>query len=1036
MANDRSSIPRSASRSSMPPLVPGYSSPTAALSDAYPIESPPSSPPPPANSSSGGFSFTRKLPLPSRSRSKSKQRSGSGSSGGGGGSGEVNGKGGGNDPGEPSAIPHISITRPKPSTSSLSDAFSRPAARMMVPNQMDPLAAHLEDMAGAIQSVSREHTPDGSSDDDIDDPEAAFKRMGGSASQSPEKIAGFGGKLKTKKSFFGRFRREKKTEAEHLAHLDSQFSIADFDETGLEDGTGESERGKHVRMPVKVKTHRKPRKDFEQLARVQVLGGDTMGLNIDVDRSTEKGLIFAANDVDAEIKGPVWALRFSKCGKYLAAGGQDGIIRIWKLACATPEPLNDGTSGDGSHVGSAGGSVDSSNRATPLGSSTSLFGSDRGNPGFLKGKTPSFPHVESPRTTPALGDPIFDETPFRVFKGHSAPILDITWSRHGFIASASMDKTVRIWHVDLEECLCALTHKGCVTSARFHPTDDRYVLTGSLDARIRLWSIEEKRVVAWNETPNGSYVTAVSFTRDGTMCAAGTFTGECIFYEVDGLKYNTQIEVKSSKDRHSKKKITGIEPLPFPWGGEERLLITSNDSRVRMYNVRDKSLIRKYKGLECRASQIKATFSDDGRFLIAGSEDRQVYIWNLYPLGSYGGYHMLHAGDQDSIVRDTAGGGGGHLLGGLMNWQPDASRSSSWERFPGSAEAITCTVFAPKGTKDILYGPSPAAEHGESESMQDLLNYSTEGALIVIADMMGRVRVFENRAVPTDAAQHQAGSATSSNVTSPRSPTFGSAATLRQNGAAGFSRDVINGHSSSDEDSRRPVRSKRYSSPPQTSGMRRSTSDLTGSSSNLVAHHLASEPSPRAATSPMVHSRHSYHSPAQQPQSNAYYHSDGLNISTEMLETHFPPRTSTPRSNMHSPSHLDSSHSPSDGGADIDDGERIRESASTGHLDAILKDMSLAAKTQQQQHHQHLHPHHQPQLHQQQMRRARSATIDSQLPAEPRPSPRASLLYASSTPSAPPLPPQPQSRSRDFLNLVPGPAGRRHLKENSIEEER
>ena len=38
--------------------------------------------------------------------------------------------------------------------------------------------------------------------------------------------------------------------------------------------------------------------------------------------------------------------------------------------------------------------------------------------------------------------------------------------------------------------------------------------------------------------------------------------------------------------------MTGIEPMP----GEDKILITSNDSRIRLYDLRDLSLVCKYKG--------------------------------------------------------------------------------------------------------------------------------------------------------------------------------------------------------------------------------------------------------------------------------------------------------------------------------------------------------------------------------------------------------------------------------------------------------
>ena len=192
-----------------------------------------------------------------------------------------------------------------------------------------------------------------------------------------------------------------------------------------------------------------------------------------------------------------------------------------------------------------------------------------------------------------------------------------------------MDKTVRLWHVSRDECLCTFKHSDFVPSIRFHPKDDRFFLAGSLDSKLRLWSIPDKSVAYWSQLPE--MITAVSFTPDGKTAIAGCLNGICVFYDTEGLKYQTQIQVRSSHGKNAKgTKITGIRTATFPPGagnGEVKMLISSNDSRVRLYNLRDKSLELKFKGHENSYSQIRATFADDGRYIICGSEDRKVFIW-------------------------------------------------------------------------------------------------------------------------------------------------------------------------------------------------------------------------------------------------------------------------------------------------------------------------------------------------------------------------------------------------------------------------
>jgi hypothetical protein len=128
-----------------------------------------------------------------------------------------------------------------------------------------------------------------------------------------------------------------------------------------------------------------------------------------------------------------------------------------------------------------------------------------------------------------------------------------------------------------------------------------------MDSRLRIWSITEKKVAFWNEVPEDNMITAVGFTMDGKTACAGADTGNVFFFETQDLRFHTHIVVKDRRRKHGKK-VTGIEPMPNLPPGEDRILVTTNDSKVWMINMKDKSFVYKYKGLENTTMQIRATF--------------------------------------------------------------------------------------------------------------------------------------------------------------------------------------------------------------------------------------------------------------------------------------------------------------------------------------------------------------------------------------------------------------------------------------------
>lgn len=312
-----------------------------------------------------------------------------------------------------------------------------------------------------------------------------------------------------------------------------------------------------------------------------------------------------------------------------------------------------------------------------------------------------------------------------------------------------MDKTVRLWHVSREECLCTFKHNDFVTSIAFHPKDDRFFLAGSLDSKLRLWSIPDKTVAYWSNL--GDMVTAVEFTPDGKYAIGGCLNGLCMFYETEGLKYQTQIHVRSAHGKNAKgSKITNIQAISYPpnsGNGDTKLLITSNDSRIRLYNFRDKALEIKFKGNVNDSSQIRATFSDDAKYVICGSEDNKAYIWTMSVEDGEKRHkrpmEFFTASDTITTCVTFAPSKTRQLLGRSDDPMYDICNPPPVTLMSMAERAESRNSSRP-ATEDGVSPPESEAKYRRPEESQAYLARSTHknGHIIVTADFNGCIKVF------------------------------------------------------------------------------------------------------------------------------------------------------------------------------------------------------------------------------------------------------------------------------------------------------
>ena len=307
-----------------------------------------------------------------------------------------------------------------------------------------------------------------------------------------------------------------------------------------------------------------------------------------------------------------------------------------------------------------------------------------------------------------------------------------------------MDKTVRLWHTLRSECLCAFKHSDIVSSVSFHPRDDRFFLAGSLDAKLRLWSIPDKSVAHWSHT--GDLITAVAFTPDGKTSIAGSLTGVCRFYETESLRLQTQMHVRSAHGKNAKgSKITGIQSINFPpsdSNGEVKLLITSNDARARVYNFRDKSLEFKLKGPENSTSQIRASFSDDARYIISGSEDRRAYIWHVGSVEKERDKSPLETFDAH-LATVTATAMAPERTRQLLQLSGDPLFDLC---NPPPVQLLSRTESRPSSTVDVdrpdIVPPTPSRPKQEESPAYLARSGHKNGNVIITADYQGHIKVF------------------------------------------------------------------------------------------------------------------------------------------------------------------------------------------------------------------------------------------------------------------------------------------------------
>ncbi|CAN1255833.1 WD repeat-containing protein 13 [Linum perenne] len=211
--------------------------------------------------------------------------------------------------------------------------------------------------------------------------------------------------------------------------------------------------------------------------------------------------------------------------------------------------------------------------------------------------------------------------------GHSKDVTDFDFaSNNQYIASSSMDKTVRVWELSKGTCIRVIygvTPQLCI---RFNP------VTGNVNREISVFNFSTGRIIT--KTVLGNEITSMDHDH----------TGRLIFGCIYSMSMDSRTGALSRSHRYrssskTKSPVTTVQYRSFSLLSRGPVLLTcTQDGNLSLFSVALET--KGYLTLHCslklppRGHSMRASFCpllslEKGEYIVAGSEDSNVDFYDL-----------------------------------------------------------------------------------------------------------------------------------------------------------------------------------------------------------------------------------------------------------------------------------------------------------------------------------------------------------------------------------------------------------------------
>jgi guanine nucleotide-binding protein subunit beta-2-like 1 protein len=199
------------------------------------------------------------------------------------------------------------------------------------------------------------------------------------------------------------------------------------------------------------------------------------------------------------------------------------------------------------------------------------------------------------------------------------------------IVSGSRDKSIKIWNTrgqfkgDFSSSRGANSvsgHTDWVSSIRFSPDPANSVaVSAGWDNAVKVWDMKSPSPnLMVNHLWHHGYVSAVTISPDGTLCASGGSDEKIMLWDLNASAH------LYSLDAHAKINALAFSPMRY-W------LCAATASSIKIWDLRSKSLVDELK-IDASVSSgipqcVSLAWSADGSTLYAGCTDNTIRVWQV-----------------------------------------------------------------------------------------------------------------------------------------------------------------------------------------------------------------------------------------------------------------------------------------------------------------------------------------------------------------------------------------------------------------------